>query len=490
MAEQTQSKVLWTLRNPYLWAMGLAVSYSALLLALPSGIGAFEIPNAQDLRDDVRGELCERFGARVCDDGAETDEGTGTGDGTDTGGSGGTGGGTSRDQVSMTIRTSDAVVTTDTLTLPRATAGDVRVTPTDGGSTVLVDARSVLAQLVAFDMESDEFAITDLQYYPAYESFFLNCITLAKGSEQCGQWQYAVNGEYPAVGLDKQILAGGDRVHLFFGSPRTVVSPRTVRPNEAFTVVVQEYDTKVGAYKPIGDYTVGVVQDNPADAWAPFEIATKTVNTKGEAMFTIATTGEYKIGIKEDSYYPTVPLTVSAGMSGGGGGAILRDDGPFDVPSARSFISGMQNADGSFSAPMYTDWAVIALVASGADTTKVRAYLMKDVAVLSSVTDYERRAMALMALGVSPYDGTSVNYIDAILARYGGLQIGDPALVNDDIFGLVVLTQAGYGVTDEVVQHVVAYLVHEQKANGSWEGSVDLTAAGIQALVPYRKVCG
>gem|GEM_PF-3551997 len=529
-------------------ALGIAVGYGFLVALAPGITMAIEVPSASELRRDITERLCDRVAYAGCatsggeakENGGDTgDEATGgdtTNDGTDTGDDndgGGTGsvdngssggGGSHNDgdisaetpgthEVSITVRTTDVVVVSGVRTLPSRFADAVRITPTDGGDPVEVSAQSALAMLVSLDEDSDTFAITDLQYFPAYESFFLNCITVAGEGELCGSWQYTVNSAYPSAGLDQYTLDEGDSFYVYFGSPRTVTVPETVPVNEPFIAVAKEYDPVTGAYVPVSGYTIGVVQHDPDNPLAPVEVATETVDAHGEATFTLDTPGSYSVGIAEDFYFPTTAFTVTDSTSapstadttggfgstgGGGGGSLIYSDEQttaFDVSGAREFIVDHQGGDGSFSAPIYTDWAAIALAATKQNTDgdayrAVRKYVLEDTPDFSLVTDFERRAMALMALGVSPYDGTDTNYIRSILSYFDGVQVGDPELVNDDIFALIVLANAGYTNEDNVIQQVVSFVLERQAKNGSWENDVDLTAAAVQALAPFEKVAG
>ncbi len=110
--------------------------------------------------------------------------------------------------------------------------------------------------------------------------------------------------------------------------------------------------------------------------------------------------------------------------------------------------------------------------------------------VEESVTDYERDAMALEALGINPYTGTSVNYIQPIISAYDGTKIGDPTLVNNDIFAIFPLMKAGYSSNDPIIQKTIAYIISEQNLDGSWAESVDLTAAAIQAFLLTPSISG
>jgi len=193
----------------------------------------------------------------------------------------------------------------------------------------------------------------------------------------------------------------------------------------------------------------------------------------------------------------TISLQSSGGGSGGesGGGQI---EVPFNVTAALAFLSGKQKMNGSFGLPaqagtdFLTDWAAIALASAGPSKARdiAHEYLLSASPSMTTVTDYERHAMALMALGIDPYIGTATDYITPIVKAYDGTQIGDTKLVNDDIFALFPLPKAGYAADSEIIQHTIAFILAKQNANGAWEGSADLTAAAIQALAPFDSVPG
>ncbi|OGG79495.1 hypothetical protein A3A39_04840 [Candidatus Kaiserbacteria bacterium RIFCSPLOWO2_01_FULL_54_13] len=179
--------------------------------------------------------------------------------------------------------------------------------------------------------------------------------------------------------------------------------------------------------------------------------------------------------------------------SSSGGGEYLQGR-PFDVSAALNFLADNQNDDGSFASSLLTDWAAIAFgAAEGAGCSdwcqaahgKLRFYQRSARPELSSATDYERHAMALMALDINPFAETGSDYITPIVDEFDGAQIGDASLVNDDIFALFPLLHAGYAKTDTMIDMIVKFILFKQKTNGSWEGSIDLTAAAIQALALF-----
>ncbi|MCX6754501.1 MAG: DUF4430 domain-containing protein [Candidatus Nomurabacteria bacterium] len=186
----------------------------------------------------------------------------------------------------------------------------------------------------------------------------------------------------------------------------------------------------------------------------------------------------------------TEVVAPESGGNGGGSGYVPVDK-VFSVLNALNFLSSNQNSDGSFSSSMYTDWVAIAASAGNSPTLKssISNYLKSNPIVSSSITDYERRAMSLMALGVNPYNGTSVNYINKIISSFDKTQIGDSSLFNDDVFGLIVLQNAGYTQNDEIINKTISFIIKNQFSNGSW-GSVDMTSAAIESLNNFKSISG
>lgn len=173
-----------------------------------------------------------------------------------------------------------------------------------------------------------------------------------------------------------------------------------------------------------------------------------------------------------------------------GGGSYVETKS-FSIENAVNFLSLNQKPNGSFGDDLYTDWVAIGLSSSsfGQDIKiKLVDYLKNNLMDSSVVTDNERHAMALMALGINPYSGTSIDYIKKITDSFDGTQFGDPSLVNDDIFALIVLKNAGYNSNDDLIIKDINYIISKQ-SNGSW-GSIDMTAAAIQSLSSFESISG
>lgn len=184
--------------------------------------------------------------------------------------------------------------------------------------------------------------------------------------------------------------------------------------------------------------------------------------------------------------------TDETGGGTGGNGSESPEDETFDLAAAYNFLKKEQNDDGSWDSELVTAWAAFALAAQGPAGMKssLTNYFREEKPSFDSALDYERHAMALMALNVNPYTGGPDDYITPIVESFDGTQIDDKSIVNDDIFALFPLLHAGYSVDDEIIQKITAFIVSKQSVSGSWVGSVDVTAAAMQALSEVSSLPG
>ena len=169
-------------------------------------------------------------------------------------------------------------------------------------------------------------------------------------------------------------------------------------------------------------------------------------------------------------------------------GPFVRDE--FSIKNAVEFLSLNQEENGSFGDSLYTDWVAIGVSKTKEDKTEdiiasLSNHFKNEKFEGENITDYERHAMALMALGINPYDGTDINYIEKIVNSFDGDQIGEKTLISDDIFSLIVLQKVGYEKNDEMIGKVISNILKNQLPDGSW-GGVDMTSAGIMALHKFK----
>lgn len=393
------------------------------------------------------------------------------------------------------IRNGDSVIYNGSVSLPASGTVSINDSANVGHT---VNARSVLAVLKNIDDGSDTFAITDLNYNNSFQSFLLNCITPSSSEQACYNWQYVVNESYPDVGMDKNILSGGETIYLYFGPQNKVIlSSNSINTNNILTVTAKKYDYQNNTWLTRTGVTVGLTQPDPNNTFSPIEIQTHAVDENGQTTFSGISVGSYDIGVQQDYYFPTESLTVSAmpdgsaGSSGGGGTYVPPT---FDVQKALAYLKSVQSPNGSFdNSELYTDWAGIAFGAMNVDDSSrdtLLTYLNSHNTISSTLTDNERRAMVLLSLGKNPYSFNGVNYIDAIVKSFDGTQFGDANLINDDIFALIPLKNSGYTANDDIIIKDIAFIISKQKTDGSFEESADITASAIQMLKSFETVTG
>jgi len=393
------------------------------------------------------------------------------------------------------IRNGDSIIWQGTVPLP--SAGTISISDYNGASH-LINSQSVLALLYSIDQATDTFSISNLQYYDSFGSFYLKCILPTGGAELCDNWQYAVGNTTPGQSIATTTLTGNNTVGIFFGSPhRLTFNSNSINVNTNLSTKAENYNYTDNTWSPLLNISVGVTLPNPTDPWNPTVVSTQAVDGSGVANFIIAQANTYNVGIVEDFYFPSYQINVLAPVVGGG--ATITEveknvKSSFDITKAINFLKKNQSGDGSFAkADLYTDWAAIAYSAAevgDGSRDLLLAYLKSTSKLSSNLTDNERRAMALLSLGQNPYDFEKINYIDSIVKQFDGTQFGDSNLVNDDVFALLPLLSSGYSKDDEIIKKDVAYILFKQDDNGSWNNSVDLSSATIQALNLLNSIDG
>ncbi|MFA5932275.1 MAG: prenyltransferase/squalene oxidase repeat-containing protein [Candidatus Paceibacterota bacterium] len=181
---------------------------------------------------------------------------------------------------------------------------------------------------------------------------------------------------------------------------------------------------------------------------------------------------------------PVSPITTTAATD-----ALSVTPQTFDLKKALDFLVTQQKDDGSFGENLYTDWSALALTSGNYQDQiiKLIKYLTETKKEKLSLTDNERHAMSLMSLGLNPYNTNGINYIDKIINSFDGKQFGDTKEDNDDIFALIVLQNAGYSIDEKMINDDISFILSRQKDNGSFDGSVDMTGAAIEALSVFKQ---
>lgn len=145
-----------------------------------------------------------------------------------------------------------------------------------------------------------------------------------------------------------------------------------------------------------------------------------------------------------------------------------------------NWFQANQEASGSLGA----DWAMTALAAAGINSADVRTSLVDPSAQDfyldewqaegpgGAGTDAARGILTGVAGGIQPSrlstatETKKSNLVARIAELFDGTQIGDPGLLNDDIFGVLALHQVG--APAELLRRIVDYLRTKQLADGGW----------------------
>jgi hypothetical protein len=140
-----------------------------------------------------------------------------------------------------------------------------------------------------------------------------------------------------------------------------------------------------------------------------------------------------------------------------------------------------------------SDWGMTALAAAGINAADVSTSLAdpsaqdyyldewESIGPGGAGTDAERGILAGVAGGIQPSrlsasaaDTTTSNLVARIAELFDGTQIGETGLLNDDIFGVLALHQAG--APQSILREIVDYLRPQQHTDGGWTWNTSLSA--------------
>ncbi len=313
-------------------------------------------------------------------------------------------------------------------------------------------------------------------------------------------WGWFGDLHYGSTSLSAHILSPGEHILVNYNINPLKLSLSNMNPvqYEKVTFTLLEFGLD-SSFNPVWTpATGGIININGAPA-----------NVLGDGTYstTLDTTSPYVVSGSATGFLNTDTVTLTPNVSTIGSGAILvsptskepatlptlvitATKKSFDKNRAFNFLLKNQNWDGSFGEEIYTDWSGFALaVNSGYEANKnvLKDYLLKHPISGTLLTDYERRAMALMSLGINPYDANGINYVQKIVDSFDGTQFGDLHEDNDDIFALTVLKNAGYKFEDKMISDDISFVIKTQSEEGSWNNSLDMTGAGIEALSGWNQ---
>jgi hypothetical protein len=195
-------------------------------------------------------------------------------------------------------------------------------------------------------------------------------------------------------------------------------------------------------------------------------------------------------------------LAAMAACAGSAGAYVSPAQAEHAADRGANWFQANQEVSGSLSA----DWAMTALAAAGINSADVRTSLADPSAQDfylgewqaegpgGAGTDAARGILTGIAGGIQPSrlststETKKSNLVARIAELFDGTQIGDPGLLNDDIFGVLALHQAG--APTELLRRIVDYLRTKQLSDGGWSwnsapnaiADTDMTGSVIAAF--------
>jgi hypothetical protein len=175
-------------------------------------------------------------------------------------------------------------------------------------------------------------------------------------------------------------------------------------------------------------------------------------------------------------------LVALAALAGNAGANVSPAQADHAADRGVNWFLSNQEASGSFG--FGGDWAMTALAAAGlnaadavtspADPSAQDFYVgdWQASGAGGAATDAERAILSGVAGGIqtsrlsTSADTTKSNLVARVAELFDGEQIGEPGLLNDDIFGVLALHHAG--APPQLLRSIVDYLRTKQLADGGW----------------------
>jgi hypothetical protein len=353
------------------------------------------------------------------------------------------------------------------------------------GDTHQVDHPTALGALAAAAEEGDFEYVVSSAYGP------LTYVESAGGDNNQGAngWLYLDNWQSPSVAAVDYTLADNDEVLWYYGGwaakPLKISADKVnLTEEESFTITVQEYD--------------GTGWSGTQGAEVQAGSNTFTTDADGQAADISLPAGNYTIFAAKDSYETYIrsnTLDIVVEPSNEQTYPLSADD--IHITQALDYLKEAQKTNGSIGDFAPSCWVIMAIAAAGQDphtwtvgNNSVVTYLSKNATAnidTGKATDVERLILSIVAAGENPRSFGGTNYIEVLNSLYDGNQMGDLALVNDDIWAILALQPAG--IDSEIIANIKEYILENQNEDGGWswaaggESDADNTAAAISALI-------
>ncbi len=410
--------------------------------------------------------------------------------------------------VNLNLRYQNSLIFSNQVVLPTSTL----ITDSAGGEHFTTSS-SVLAALIAADATSTDFAVTDLQYYENYQSFYLNCleITTPTTTALCSNWNYVVDGNYPAVGMDKYPLNGNENIYIYFNNPWQITASTSTFPLGTTTTF----------------YTWRYNYDNLDAEWVAdandlidISISTIASNEQGYADYKFSATGTYYAKITSPDWSkwsnpvtlivydaPTSTATSTDENTNNNGGNNTPENNNQTISQSEingaaekilNYLKSQQSADGKIIDGTITDWAIMSFGANGQYADEIKKengqslldyeknYNLDDPSDMNACASYPRHILAFLASGVSKNDNAVIGLKNKIkTACYKDNLYGQNG-INDDVFALLALMAIDENAAEPIISDIIAIIKNDQTADGAftWAGwpGADITGAVINAL--------
>lgn len=157
---------------------------------------------------------------------------------------------------------------------------------------------------------------------------------------------------------------------------------------------------------------------------------------------------------------------------------------PFPTPSPSPNLDLHEHANRALAYLKSQPIGAWEAMAFGADGQRVSLDSLANAA-LTSATDIERQILGVRAAGGNPRSFAGKNLVQLLQQRFTNNQIGEANLINDDIFGVLALLAAGEPANAPEIAKTIQTILGKQSGDGYW-GSIDLTAAAVEALRAYQ----
>lgn len=154
----------------------------------------------------------------------------------------------------------------------------------------------------------------------------------------------------------------------------------------------------------------------------------------------------------------------------------LKTSADYNASSARDYL--IANSD--------NPWSTMALSALG--SSSISTDHLVSISGTSAI-EYAAPILAITAIGQNPRIFASNDYVAALKSYHAESQIGDPAMLNDDCFGILALVSAGESFDDAIIADSKNFIISHQNSDGGWGFSItansdtNMTAAAILALL-------